>query len=255
MNPPGRDLLDDHTISREYAVFERYHREVDMLDTAAVLEELGIPVRQGTQPAGEAWEKFYMGTRLRAEYWLEIPTKDFERARFLLRERAEEMITPEDLREHPFADYTTEELKEVLVDEVKWDIYATVVARKLLLTRDVNVDLSALRQQSRRQVAEEYAPGKGNLIYIVLLAALGIASAILLAFFGLLFALGMLYHYGFGTQIRPDGAKVPLFTGSNRPLARGAFYGVLAAAAVSLLYAIAGGLLPVEVRAWLWWWR
>lgn len=247
--------LDDHALPRDYAVFQQFHRQEDSAALAETLRGLRVAARTGSEPPPDAWQQLYVGSDLRPRFWVEIPSRDFERARFLLREKAEEEITETDLEAHPFADYTTDELKEVLRDERGWDVYATVIARKILLKREKNVDLAALRAEERRRITRRFEPKSGKRVVQLLVIAAGIFCGLKLQLLGWALAAGVLVHFGWSKHRKPSGERVFEYAPRTRTLCRAGVLGLV----LTLVYALYREIIvhegSIELMEWLWVWR
>ena len=152
------NLLDDHRVPTDFAVYQRFNRAEDLRAVVAVLQKSNIIVRTSGEEAGEWREATIIGSPLQPKFWIEIPSIQFEKANYMLQEAAEESLSEEDLDAHPFADYSRKELEDVLLEETAWDAEAVVIARRLLLRQGYDVDLGEIRRQTQERVARAYEP-------------------------------------------------------------------------------------------------
>lgn len=238
-----------------FAVYQRFNRAVDMNLTVDVLRDQAIPVRVSGEDAGEWREARIIGSPLQPKFWIEIPAHQFEKANYILQDYAEATLSDEDLDQHPFADYSERELKQVLLEETDWSPDAVVVARKLLLRAGTDIDLQQLRRENRERLAAAYQPVVGSrwLILLAALAACFAAAGLWLLIF--LATTGVLLYYTLGTQRDHRGVQHYLFDRDTRS------YGSLALSCVAI--ALVAGVLnafyyhwfqlpAIDVWYWLW---
>jgi len=100
------NLLDDHQVPTEYAIYQRFNRLEDMQAVTEALRNNNILVRTSGEDAGEWREATIIGSPLQPKYWIEIPAVQFEKANYVLQEVANENLLDEDLDAHPFAEYS-----------------------------------------------------------------------------------------------------------------------------------------------------
>ena len=167
------NLLDDHRVPTDFAVYQRFNRAEDLRAVVAVLQKSNIIVRTSGEEAGEWREATIIGSPLQPKFWIEIPSIQFEKANYMLQEAAEESLSEEDLDAHPFADYSRKELEDVLLEETAWDAEAVVIARRLLLRQGYDVDLGEIRRQSQERVARAYEPRSGTRWVMIVFALYG----------------------------------------------------------------------------------
>ena len=249
------DLLDDHRVPTDFAVYQRFNRAEDMRAVVSVLKDHNIQVRASDEEAGEWRETTIIGSPLQPKFWIEIPAVHFEKANYILQEAANEQLSDEDLDAHPFADYTREELEEVLLEETEWDAEAVVVARRLLLRQGYDVDLGALRQKSRERLEREYAPRSGTRWVMLFFTLYGSFAAAAVWIVSLLISLGVLLFYLAGTKRDPKGVKHWAYDRTTRQIGRFAVGVVVAALAfglVNLFYLRWVAFPPIDVWYWLW---
>ncbi|MFK8161265.1 MAG: hypothetical protein AB8H12_02275 [Lewinella sp.] len=211
-------LLDENALPGEFAVYQRFNREEDMLAVVGVLKDNNIQVRHATEGLGEWREATIIGSPLQPKFWIEIPANQFEKANFMLQEAADEALSEEDLHSHPFADYSREDLEEVLLEETDWSAEAIVVARRLLLSRGHDVDLAKIRQAAREKMAADYVPKSGNKLVLILFSLFGAFSGLSIWFTSVLVALGVLLYYVIGSRRDPKGNKHPAYDIATRKL-------------------------------------
>ena len=221
-----------------------------------ILRDHHIAVRTSEGGKPEWREAVIIGSPLEPQYWIEIPADRFEQANFLLQEVAEAELSEEDLLAHPFADYSREELQQVLLEETEWSPDAVVVARRLLLRSGEEVDLAGLRQAARERLAGEFRPQKGSVLSILLTTVIGALAGGILWFVGIMVALGILLYYRLGSRLDPKGTRHWAYVRETR---RWAFLGLTlvgGAIGLGLLNFFVLHLVPLpDVDAWLWWWR
>lgn len=249
------ELLDDHQVPAEYAVYQRFNRLEDMWAVVSVLKENNILVRTSNEESGEWREATIIGSPLQPKFWIEIPASQFEKANYVLQEAAEENISDEDLNEHPFADYSRRELEEVLLEETEWDAEAVVVARRLLLRQGYDVDLSELRKKSRERLAEEYKPRTGTRWVMAFFTFYGGFAAMAVWIVSILLSLGVLLYYLLGTRRDPKGAKHWAYDKPTRQLGQvtvGIVLVCLVFGLANLFYLKLVEFPPIDVWYWLW---
>ncbi|WP_020568193.1 hypothetical protein [Neolewinella persica] len=220
MSDSSSQLLDDNALPGEYAVYQRFNREEDMLSVLEVLKENNILVRHASEDQGEWRESTIIGSPLQPKFWIEIPANQFEKANFMLQEAADEALSEEDLQSHPFADYSKKDLEEVLLEETDWSPEAVVVARRLLLSRGHDVDLAKIRQAAREKIAKDYTPKSGNRLVIIFFSLFGSFSGLSIWFTSVLIALGVLLYYVVGSRRDPKGNKHPAYDTPTRQFGR-----------------------------------
>jgi hypothetical protein len=249
------NLLDDHRVPTDYAVYQRFNRVEDMRAVVAELQENNILVRTSGEEAGEWREATIIGSPLQPKFWIEIPAVQFEKANYVLQEAAEENISDEDLDAHPFADYSREDLEGVLFEETEWDAEAVVIARRLLLRQGYDVDLKDIRQKSRERLAQEYEPRSGTLWVIALFTLYGGFSGMALWIVSILISLGVLLYYLAGSRRDPKGVKHWAYDEPTRRLGQvavGVVVLCLAFGLVNLFYLQWITFPPIDVWYWLW---
>ncbi len=249
------NLLDDHQVPTDYAVYQRFNRLEDMQAVVEALQENQILVRTSGEDAGEWREATIIGSPLQPKFWIEIPAVQFEKANYILQEIANENLSDEDLDEHPFAHYSRAELEEVLLEETEWDAEAVVVARRLLLRQGYDVDLKDIRQKSRERLAREYSPRSGTRWVIALFTLYGGFATMALWIVSILISLGVLLYYLIGSRRDPKGVKHWAYDEPTRQLGR-LSVGVMAAGLifgmVNLFYLQWVKFPPIDVWYWLW---
>lgn len=249
------NLLDDHQIPTDYAVYQRFNRVEDMRAVIAVLQENNILVRSSGEDAGEWREATIIGSPLQPKFWIEIPALQFEKANYTLQEVANENLTDEDLDAHPFVSYSREELEEVLLEETEWDAEAVVVARRLLLRQGHDVDLGGLRKKSRERLAKAFTPRSGTRWVIALFTLYGGFAAMAVWMVSILVSLGVLLYYLAGSRRDPKGVKHWAYDAPTRQLGRVAVGVVvvgLAFGLVNVFYLRWVEFPPIDVWYWLW---
>jgi hypothetical protein len=209
-------LLDENALPGEFAVYQRFNRQEDMLAVVDVLKSNNILVRHASEEKGEWREATIIGSPLQPKFWIEIPANQFEKANFMLQEAAEELVNEEYLREHPFSDYSREELEEVLLEETYWSAESVVVARRLLFSRGYDVDLAKIRQEAQEKMTAEYTPKFGNKLVIIIFSLFGAFAGLSILFTALLIALGVLLYYVIGSRRDPKGNKHPAYDSSTK---------------------------------------
>jgi len=250
------DLLDDTAVPGNFAVYQRFNRREDMDYVTESLRELGITVRTSDEVKSGWREAVIIGHSIEPKFWIEIPANRFEQANFALQEVAEAELSEEDLLTHPFADYNTEELQQVLLEETEWSPDAVVIARRLLLRSGGDVDLAAIRQASRERLAAAFQPQRGSVISLLLTSLIGALAGFIVWFVGIMITLGILLYYRIGTRMDPKGVRHWAYVEDTR---KWAFFGLLIIGG-STLFGLANLFFLhwyyfADVDAWLWWWR
>ena len=249
------NLLDDHQVPTEYAIYQRFNRLEDMQAVTEALRNNNILVRTSGEDAGEWREATIIGSPLQPKYWIEIPAVQFEKANYVLQEVANENLLDEDLDAHPFAEYSKAELEEVLLEETEWDAEAVVVARRLLLRQGYDVDLSEIRQKSRERLAKQYAPRSGTRWVIALFTLYGGFAAMAVWLVSILVSLGVLLYYVAGSRRDPKGVRHQEYDEPTKKTGRVAVGVVLTCLVFGLLnyfYWHWVTFPPIDVWYWLW---
>ncbi|TXF88033.1 hypothetical protein FUA23_16250 [Neolewinella aurantiaca] len=249
------NLLDDHRIPTDLAVYQRFNRSEDLRAVVTVLRENDILVKTSGEDVGEWREATIIGAPLQPKFWIEIPAVQFEKANYVLQEEAEKNLAEEDLAAHPFADYSIEELEEVLLEETEWDAEAVVVARRLLLRQGRDVDLKALRQKSRERLAREYIPRSGTRWVMAFFTLYGGFAGLAVWIVSLLISLGILLYYVAGSRRDPNGVKHWAYDVATRQLGRvavGIVFACLVFGLVNFFYLGWVRFPPIDVWYWLW---
>lgn len=209
-------LLDESALPGEFAVYQHFNRESDMLEVVRILRNNHIQVRHTSEASGGWREATIIGSPLQPKYWIEIPANQFEKAGFVLQEAADAALSEEDLLAHPFATYSQEDLEQVLLEESDWSPEAVVVARRLLINQGHDVDLSEIRRAARAKMAAEYAPKSGNKLVIAAFSLFGAFAGLAVWFTSLMIALGVLLYYVIGNRRDPKGNKHAAYDQSTR---------------------------------------
>lgn len=247
--------IDAFAVPRDFAVYQNFNRREDMAETVDVLRDNRIAVRVSGEDAGEWTESVIMGSPLKPEFWIEIPSSDFEKANFVLLDYAEANLTEEEIDAHPFAEYSPEELRQVLLEDTGWSPLAIAVARKLLLRTGEEVDLTELRREARERVRVAFTPKKGSFIAILATVLLGVFSGVVLWFIGFMLALGILLYFAFGTLRDPEGQTHPAFTKATHNIGKTGLMIILVAALLGLLNFLYFHIADFsKFQEWLWFW-
>ena len=191
----------------EFAVYQRFNDQEAMEALARLFAENDIPFKQKEQrdngPIGQA----IVGTPLQPSFWIEIPATSFAKANALLYAEAEQHLSEEDLAAHPFSQYSLDELREVLLERDKWDPEAVIIARRMLEKSDPNFDFGAIELAIESRLQQEYAPKQVNGFWLILLTLIGVVTAVILWFFGIMVTLGFLLYYRLGSNRDHNGKK------------------------------------------------
>ena len=250
-------LIDTDALPGKFAPFEHFLRYEDMVATAELLEAAEMPVRRvGEQQSGQWREKVIMGQPLQPKYWLEIPTDQFARARYLIREAAEAVWVGEALEQHPFNDYATPELEDILRREDYYGQEAAVIARNILLGRGEEVELAELREDYRAHIEQRFTPAPVSKLSIGLTAVVGVAAGLILQLLFWLASLGILLYIFQGKQRDPDGRSHFAYDIATRragKIAVGLVVGALVFGLANYFLLHIYGLMGIN--PWLWWWR
>lgn len=249
------NLLDDHQVPTEYAVYQRFNRTEDMQAVVGVLLRNQILVRTSGEEAGEWRDSNIIGSPLQPKFWIEIPAVQFEKANYVLQEAANENLSDEDLNAHPFADYSRTELEEVLFEETEWDAEAVVVARRLLLRQGYDVDLSEIRQKSRDRLAKQYTPRSGTRWVLALFTLYGGFAALAVWMVSILISMGVLLYYVAGSRRDPKGVRHQEYDAPTKRIGRiavGVVLVCLGFGIVNLFYLHWVEFPPIDVWYWLW---
>lgn len=244
--------------SSNFAVYQRFNRREDLADVVEILRANNISVRvsDGGEEIGEWTEKVIMGSPLRPKFWIEIPEQQFEKANFMLQEAAEANLDEEILDEHPFNEYSVNDLQSVLINESDWSPEAVVIARRLLLRRGSDVDLKRLRDAARARLAAEYEPVALSGWVLPVLIVVSIAAGLLVSFVGVMIVLGLLLYYAFGVRRDPKGNLHDVYNSNTRSHSRLALGILVVATFLGLLnmFYLKWIVVP-DIDGWLWWWR
>ena len=226
-----------------------------MAETVDLLRENRIAVRVSGEDAGEWTETVIMGTPLKPDFWIEIPSGDFEKANFVLRDYAEANLTEEDIDAHPFAEYSPEELRQVLLEDTGWSPLAIAVARKLLLRTGEEIDLTDLRREAKERVRIAFTPRKGSIAGILATVLLGAFSGVVLWFIGFMIAIGILLYFAFGTRRDPEGQKHLAYTAPTRQMGKAGLLIQLVATVFGVLNFLYFHVADFSgLQRWLWHW-
>lgn len=223
---------------------------------AETLQDHHILVKRSTEAIGQWRENVIMGHTLQPKFWIELPQDQFEKARYVLREIAEENWAGDAINTHPFADYSSAELKEILVKEDYYGVEASVIARNLLLRKGEDVDLKPIRDAYRERMSGELIPAKGSLTAIIVATGVGIVSGIYLSAIGFLACLGTVIYYASGTTRAITGERYYTYTSLTRLQGKlGTAMVIVAAIFGALNYFYLHWIHLEPIREWLWIWR
>lgn len=249
------NLLDDHQVPTEYAVYQRFNRIEDMQAVVAVLQDNSILVKTSDEGVGEWKDSNIIGSPLQPKFWIEIPAVQFEKANYVLQEVANENLSDEDLDVHPFAEYSRAELEDVLLEETEWDAEAVVVARRLLLRQGYDVDLGQIRRKSRERLAQQFAPRSGTRWVIALFTLYGGFAAMAVWIVSILVSLGVLLYYVVGSRRDPKGVRHQEYDAPTKQLGRvalGIVFTCLAFGIANFFFLHWVAFPPIDVWYWLW---
>lgn len=250
--------MSKSSTSQNFAVYQRFNRKEDLIDVVDTLRANNIAVRVSDEgeEIGEWTEKIIMGAPLRPKFWIEIPEHQFEKANFMLQEAAEANLDEEALDEHPFKEYSVEDLQAVLVNESDWSPEAVVIARRLLLRRGGDVDLKRLRDAARARLAAEYKPVSASPWTVPLLTILAVGAGLIVSIVSIMIVVGIILYYAFGTRRDPKGNPHNVYDDSTRTRSRAALGVLVVAVILGLINMFYLKWFPVlDIDGWLWWWR
>ncbi len=127
------------------------------------------------------------------QYILLIDESNIEKANGILKS----YIGQIDLTEHPFIDYSNDELLDILKKQDKWDSDEPEVAKALLKQRDVKIEENDILKWKEDRLNELRKPTSGNILIII--AGFVFSTIGIYTFWG--FGLLCLLIYGFGLAI------------------------------------------------------
>ena len=149
---------------------------------------------------------------------------DFDKASLLLEENVKlEMNTINS--QHPFFNFTTEELKDVVKNYDEWYPADVKLARQLLEKENIVVEDSEIKGQQNKKMIVAQTPEKSSLLTL----AMGYTFCLM----GGLAGIGIAIFLMIGKRTMPDGTKNYIYSKSDR--AHG-FYMLVAGAFIFLFF-------------------
>ncbi|TAE48947.1 MAG: hypothetical protein EAZ89_14700 [Bacteroidetes bacterium] len=219
-----------------HITFERFPTESDAAELIGWLEANEIPFITEAESSGLD-DTFTPGGELSRSFVVKLLPEDFEKARELLAEDAEEEVATEpDPTDHYLHEFTDEELLEVLHKPDEWTPYDYALAHKLLKERGTEVSEAELETFRQARMAQLVQPEKDNPGWIVM----GYVIALLVPLIGPLLGWYMITL----RKTLPDGKRVFAYSAATRKQGERIFVlGLVVSvlAAIWLIYQIARG--------------
>ena len=141
------------------------------------------------------------------EFCVKINSDDFEKAHFLLQEKAKAEISeiPEN---YYLLSFTDEELFDVVKKSDEWNKYDVELAHKLLKDRGKEINDQALNEIKQQRIAELSKPEEGQNIYITIGYIAAVLGGILGVFIG--------WHLLSFKKALPNGSRIYAYSQNDR---------------------------------------
>ena len=186
-------------MNKHYLVFRQYMELEEAANTLKVLEEKRIP---GEIKFIEAQlDPLFTGNNLRPKYELKIDPAHFEQAEHILDELAEKELENHEIpADYYLYSFSNEELFDVLIKPHEWNPFDLALAKSILKSRKVELNLQHIEEQKQEQLDKLYEPERPKSTWIYFGYFFSVAGG----FLGLI----MGTHYAFSKKVMPDGSKV-----------------------------------------------
>lgn len=163
-----------------------------------------------------------VGEGLFPKYTLKLFPADFERVNQLIKALYEKKdIQIEDFPQ--FNEMSNEELLEILKKPDEWSIETEIVARKILNTRDFQIEEQDI-QGMRNERISKMREGKKVSLFIQLLYLLAFVLGFYIHIIFIIAGIGMAYYYAFGKATDPLGNRYFIYDERARKIGKFILY-------------------------------
>ena len=186
-------------------IFRKFATKAEADDLMKLLHEYNI--HSSLAKDSHDLEGTIAGTIISNSYEVRLFERDLEIAENLL-----EKITEENLGEvetdYYLLQFSDAELKEILVNSYEWSEYDVALSKKLLIERDISVDLHEIKKLKEEKIKKMSQPENGQIGWIIF----GYISAFVGGFLGLLIG----YFLWKTKKNLPNGKQVFVYNDSIR---------------------------------------
>lgn len=159
------------------------------------------------QDTSKDFDASFSNNAAKNSYLIMLNPNDFDKASVLLEENTKLEIDDINSR-HPFFDFTTEELKDVVKNYDEWYPADVKLAKQLLEKDNIVVEDSEIKEQQIQKMMLAQAPEKSSLLTLVM----GYTFCIM----GGLAGIGIAIFLMTGKRTMPDGSKKYIYSKSDR---------------------------------------
>jgi hypothetical protein len=195
-------------------IFRKFIERQEAINCKEILGENNIEAQ--LEYSEDQLEGMYAGDKLNPKFILYLNATDFEKADLILNIEAERSIRESELdNSYYLHQFSSDELLEILCTAHEWSEYDRVLAKKILLDRNVTVDYDYIKNRNIDKVSKLAQAEKiGNAWLIT-----GYFFSVIGGFLGLLIG----YFYWKSRKTLPNGTSVFSYDENSRAHAKSIF--------------------------------
>lgn len=203
------------------AFYRHIEQEAEMQEIEALLKENDITYEVSSAEA--LLDSVIVGEGLFPKYTLKLLPGEFERVNELIRTHFEQ-------KDFKISDYPqlsqldNAELLEILQKPEEWSIESGIVARKILRSRDYQIDEEEIKTLREEHLSES-RKGKKVFPFAQLLYLLAFVAGFYIHIVFMLIGIGMGFYYTYGKATDPRGQKYLLYDQRARLIGKVLLYG------------------------------
>ncbi|QNR25190.1 hypothetical protein [Croceimicrobium hydrocarbonivorans] len=214
------------------SVFKKFADLNEAKEVAFILAEKGIEVQLADN--SPALDITFSGNTLDNQIELKIPAEDFRKAKDLLFSELDIKIEEID-PDYYLLDFSTEELRDLLLKCDEWGEYDVLLARKILASKGEDTSDARMEEWKMQRLEELAKPEKIPFMWIVI--------GYLMCFLGGLLGVFIGYLIWHQQKTLPNGQKVYTYREYDRKQGRKMFWLGLAMLSIVTLYKLLIGPL------------
>ncbi len=208
----GMQLQGTHN---EFQTYRKFLTEAEALQFVNFLQEEQIPYK--LVKVEHLLDSAIIGNPLEFPFWVDVPVTEFARVNYLLNELTNQKLSKEVLLTDPLNALDTHELLGIVQSPENWSVESVVVAKQILLNREVDPDDHGAAITKRK----DDRPHKKEISWreIVLQSMLILTLTNLHLVIGSLFALGSILYIKQSKETLMNGKRIALFSERSKQLA------------------------------------
>ncbi|MEO6036959.1 MAG: hypothetical protein ABIQ93_01015 [Saprospiraceae bacterium] len=221
-------ILDHEFKETRFEVYDRFQSVEDAQYLVALLQENAVP-HQVEQPS-RIVDSVFTGEGFVPKVFVRVHFSDFKKINWLIEQDTLRLIREHkiDLAGHFLAEFSNQELIEVVNKPDEWNFDTATIARYLLQTRGVQYSEKQIAEKKEERLAEVRKPRSGSRIRIIALFVIGFLGAYFWGFLFLLLALPMGLYYWRDLSVDLNGGRFYTFDQPTRNLGMAIFFFTLA---------------------------